>query len=157
MSIYNLSVVNSAGKKVKLEKYKGKTLLVVNIATKCGLATQLDGLQKLHSKYEKKGLVILGFPCNQFMFQNPEDAKATIEACSLKYGVDFQILDKINVNGNDADPLYKYLKDEIPGPAGKAIKWNYTKFLISKVGNVVSRFEPSSEPLSFEKEIKAIL
>jgi glutathione peroxidase len=157
MSIYKLSVVNAEGKKVKLEKYKGKTLLVVNIATKCGLATQLDGLQKLHSKYEKKGLVILGFPCNQFMFQNPEDAKATIEACSLKYGVDFQILDKINVNGNDADPLYKYLKDEIPGPSGKAIKWNYTKFLISKQGNVVSRFEPSSEPLSFEKEIKAIL
>jgi glutathione peroxidase len=157
MSIYKLSVVNAEGKKVKLEKYKGKTLLIVNIATKCGLAPQLDGLQKLHSKYEKKGLVILGFPCNQFMFQNPEDAKGTMEACRLKYGVDFQILDKIKVNGADADPLYKYLKDEIPGPAGKAIKWNYTKFLINKEGNVVSRFEPSSEPLSFEKEIKVIL
>jgi len=157
MSLYKLSVKDAAGKTIKLEKFSGKTLLIVNIATKCGLAPQLDGLQKLHSKYEKKGLVILGFPCNQFMFQNPEDAKGTMEACRLKYGVDFQILDKIKVNGTDADPLFKYLKDEIPGPSGKAIKWNYTKFLIDKNGKVVSRFEPSSEPATFEKDIKDIL
>jgi glutathione peroxidase len=157
MSIYEFEVLDAKGKKVKLEKFKGKTLLIVNIATKCGLAPQLDGLQKLHDKYEKKGLVVLGFPCNQFMFQNPEDAKGTIEACRLKYGVEFPILDKISVNGTKAHPLYKFLKDEKAGPTGKAIKWNYTKFLINKVGEVVARYEPSTLPSAFDQEIKAQL
>lgn len=157
MSVYEFEVLDAKGKKVKLEKYKGKTLLIVNIATKCGLAPQLDGLQKLHEKYEKKGLVVLGFPCNQFMFQNPEDAKGTAEACRLKYGVDFPILDKINVNGTKAHPLYKHLKETLPGPTGKAIKWNYTKFLVSKDGDVVARFEPSTVPAEFESKVKAQL
>jgi glutathione peroxidase len=157
MSIYEFEVLDAKGKKVKLERFKGKTLLIVNIATKCGLAPQLDGLQKLFDKYEKKGLIVLGFPCNQFMFQNPEDAKGTIEACRLKYGVEFPILDKINVNGTKAHPLYKFLKDEKTGPAGKAIKWNYTKFLINKTGEVVARYEPSTLPSAFDQEIKAQL
>jgi len=123
-------------------------VLIVNIATKCGFTPQLTGLEELWNTYEDKGLVILGFPCNQFANQNPGSDDQTQEFCSLNYGVTFPIMKKINVNGNDADPLYKWLKSKKGGILWSAIKWNFTKFLINKNGEVVHRFAPTASPSS---------
>ena len=152
-NLYDFTVKNKKGESVSLAEYKGKVVLIVNIATKCGFTPQLKGLEELWNTYQDKGLVILGFPCNQFANQNPGSDNQTQEFCSLNYGVTFPILKKINVNGNDADPLYKWLKSKKGGILWSAIKWNFTKFLINKNGEVVHRFAPTASPLSLEKYI----
>ena len=153
MNLYDFTVKNKKGESVSLAEYKGKVVLIVNIATKCGFTPQLTGLEELWNTYEDKGLVILGFPCNQFANQNPGSDDQTQEFCSLNYGVTFPIMKKINVNGNDADPLYKWLKSKKGGILWSAIKWNFTKFLINKNGEVVHRFAPTASPSSIEKYI----
>ncbi|MDY0118743.1 MAG: glutathione peroxidase [Bacilli bacterium] len=152
-NLYDFTVKNKKGESVSLAEYKGKVVLIVNIATKCGFTPQLTGLEELWNTYEDKGLVILGFPCNQFANQNPGSDDQTQEFCSLNYGVTFPIMKKINVNGNDADPLYKWLKSKKGGILWSAIKWNFTKFLINKNGEVVHRFAPTAPPSSIEKYI----
>ena len=152
-NLYDFTVKNKKGESVSLADYKGKVVLIVNIATKCGFTPQLTGLEELWNTYQDKGLVILGFPCNQFANQNPSSDNQTQEFCSLNYGVTFPILKKINVNGNDADPLYKWLKSKKGGILWSAIKWNFTKFLINKNGEVVHRFAPTASPSSLEKYI----
>ncbi len=152
-NLYDFTVKNKKGESVSLAEYKGKVVLIVNIATKCGFTPQLTGLEELWNTYQDKGLVILGFPCNQFANQNPGSDNQTQEFCSLNYGVTFPILKKINVNGNDADPLYKWLKSKKGGILWSAIKWNFTKFLINKNGEVVHRFAPTAPPSSLEKYI----
>ena len=152
-NLYDFTVKNKKGESVSLADYKGKVVLIVNIATKCGFTPQLTGLEELWNTYEDKGLVILGFPCNQFANQNPGSDDQTQEFCSLNYGVTFPIMKKINVNGNDADPLYKWLKSKKGGILWSAIKWNFTKFLINKNGEVVHRFAPTASPSSIEKYI----
>ncbi len=152
-NLYDFTVKNKKGESVSLAEYKGKVVLIVNIATKCGFTPQLTGLEELWNTYEDKGLVILGFPCNQFANQNPGSDDQTQEFCSLNYGVTFPIMKKINVNGNDADPLYKWLKSKKGGILWSAIKWNFTKFLINKNGEVVHRFAPTASPSSLEKYI----
>ena len=152
-NLYDFTVKNKKGESVSLAEYKGKVVLIVNIATKCGFTPQLKGLEELWNTYQDKGLVILGFPCNQFANQNPDSDNQTQEFCSLNYGVTFPILKKINVNGNDADPLYKWLKSKKEGILWSAIKWNFTKFLINKNGEVVHRFAPTASPSSLEKYI----
>ena len=152
-NLYDFTVKNKKGESVSLAEYKGKVVLIVNIATKCGFTPQLTGLEELWNTYEDKGLEILGFPCNQFANQNPGSDDQTQEFCSLNYGVTFPIMKKINVNGNDADPLYKWLKSKKGGILWSAIKWNFTKFLINKNGEVVHRFAPTASPSSLEKYI----
>ena len=152
-NLYDFTVKNKKGESVSLAEYKGKVVLIVNIATKCGFTPQLTGLEELWNTYQDKGLVILGFPCNQFANQNPGSDDQTQEFCSLNYGVTFPIMKKINVNGNDADPLYKWLKSKKGGILWSAIKWNFTKFLINKNGEVVHRFAPTASPSRLEKYI----
>ena len=131
-----------------MEDYADKTVLVVNTASKCGLTPQLEGLQNLYEKYEGKGLVVLGFPCNQFLNQEPGGKDSIEETCMVNYGVTFPMFSKIKVNGKEAHPLYKYLKSELKGKGllGSRIKWNFTKFLIDSDGNPVKRFEPKQTP-----------
>lgn len=153
---YTQSAVSLTGKGIKMDKYKGKVILVVNTASKCGFTPQYEGLEKLHEEYKDKGLEILGFPCNQFAGQEP-GGKDEIESCLLNYGVDFQMFDKVEVNGKDAHPIFKYLKKELPGTLGGRIKWNFTKFLLDKDGNPVKRFSPTTKPEKIEKDIQTLL
>ena len=145
-TFYQFSARSLQGKEIKMDAYKGKTVLVVNTASQCGLTPQLEGLEKLHRKYGEKGLVILGFPCNQFANQEPGDEKSIAEGCVINYGVTFQMFSKIDVNGESAHPLYKYLKSELGGWFGSRIKWNFTKFLIDRDGKPVKRFAPVDTP-----------
>ena len=156
MSIYDIEVGLENGEKYSLDKYRGKTLLIVNTATKCGLAGQFDDLQKLHEKYQDKGLVILGFPTNQFK-QEVGTANEAAEACRLSYGVSFPMHELVEVNGDGAHPLFKVLTEETKGVLGKKVKWNFTKFLVSKEGKVIKRFAPTAAPLKFEDEIEQYL
>jgi glutathione peroxidase len=155
-AFYNLKAKSLEGKEIGMEKYKDKVVLVVNTASKCGFTPQYAGLEKLYQEYKDKGLEILGFPCNQFANQEP-GGKGEIEACLLNYGVDFQMFDKIDVNGKDAHPVFKYLKKELPGTLGGRIKWNFTKFLISKEGKPIKRFAPSTKPEKLESDIANLL
>ncbi len=144
--IYNFEVMSLRGEKQKLEDYRNKTLMIVNTASKCGLTPQYEGLEKLYQKYRDQGLEVLGFPCNQFANQEPGDEKAIEEFCQVNYGVSFPMFSKIDVNGENAHPLYKYLKKELPGFPGGKIKWNFTKFLVDSEGNPVKRFSPQTNP-----------
>ncbi len=156
-SFYQYEAKTLQGRDVKMELYKGKTVLIVNTASKCGLTPQYKGLEELYKKYRSKGLVILGFPCNQFANQEPGDDKSISEGCLVNYGVTFPMFSKIDVNGENAHPLYKYLKESLPGILGNKIKWNFTKFLINKEGKSVKRFSPIIKPESIEKYIREIL
>lgn len=156
MNIYDIEVVLDNGEKYKLDRYKGKTMLIVNTATKCGLTGQFDDLQKLHEKYHEKGLVVLGFPSNQFK-QEVATANQAAEACRLTYGVTFPMHEIVKVNGDNAHPLFKLLTEETKGLLGKSVKWNFTKFLVNKNGEVVKRFAPTDAPLKFESELKNYL
>lgn len=156
MDIYNIEVTLENGKKYTLDKYKGKTMLIVNTATKCGLATQFEALQELYEKYQDHDFIILGFPSNQFK-QEVDSADEAAAACHSEYGVTFPMHEIVTVNGNKAHPLFNLLTEETKGIFGKAIKWNFTKFLVDKNGNVITRFAPTTTPLSFESEIQAIL
>lgn len=158
MSIYNYSVKSLSGKEINFTDFKDKVILVVNTASKCGLTPQYQGLQTLHEKYKEKGLIIIGFPCNQFGGQEPGDAKEIEENCLVNYGVSFLITEKIEVNGENTHPIFKYLKESLPGILGtKDIKWNFTKFLIGKDGIPVKRFASTLEPKDIEEEISELL
>ena len=155
-SIYDFKVKDIHGKTVDLDVYKGKVLLVVNTASKCGFTPQYKGLEKLYENMHGKGLEILGFPCNQFGAQEPGTADEIESFCELNYGVTFPLFAKIDVNGDNTAPIYKYLKHAKPGLLGsEAIKWNFTKFLVDKNGNVISRFESKVTPES-EDLVKAV-
>lgn len=157
MNIYDFSYQKPNGQEVSMETYKGKVILIVNTATKCGLAPQFDGLEKLHQTYKDEGLVVIGMPCNQFMSQEPETDETMVEACKLNFGVTFPLTKKIDVNGRDTHPIFKYLKKELSGFLTDSIKWNFTKFLIDRTGTPVKRFSPRDKPESFEKKIKDLL
>ncbi len=149
MNIYDFTVKNNKGEDISLSDYKGKVLLVVNTATRCGLTPQYDGLEKLYEKYSEKGFEILDFPCNQFAFQAPGNDEKIDSFCKLKYDTKFPRFAKIKVNGSDEAPLYKYLKSQKEG----RIKWNFTKFLIGSDGEVKARFEPTQKPEAIESAI----
>lgn len=156
--IYSFTVKKADGSQQSLADYKGKVLLVVNVASKCGFTPQYTGLESLWKKYRDKGLVILGFPCNQFGGQEPGSNEEIQSFCKLKYDVDFPIMAKIDVNGDKTDPIYVWLKANAPGILGtEGIKWNFTKFLISRKGKVIERYSPQTEPSSLEKEIDKAL
>lgn len=157
-SIYDFTAKTLQGKTVSLADYKGRALLVVNTASKCGFTPQYAGLEALYEKLNDKGLTILGFPCNQFGKQEPGGAEEIGAFCQMNYGVSFPMFDKIDVNGPNAHPLYEYLKSEQPGILGsKNIKWNFTKFLVDKSGKVVDRFAPMTKPENIEKSIDKVL
>jgi len=154
---YQFSAKSLRGSEIKMENYQEKTILVVNTASQCGLTPQYEGLEKLYNKYKDKGLVILGFPCNQFGNQEPGDEKSISEGCLINYGVSFPMFSKIEVNGENAHPIYKYLKNELGSILGSKIKWNFTKFLIDSNGNPVKRFAPVTTPEKIEKYLEGIL
>ena len=154
MNFFDFSVNKPNGEQVDLNRYKGKLILVVNTATKCGLTPQFDGLEKLHQTYKDKGLVLLGFPCNQFMGQEPTSNDKMEEVCRINHGVTFQLFEKVKVNGSDAHPLYKHLKKEKKsGLFSSRIKWNFEKFLIGPDGKVIERFAPTTKPKEIEESI----
>jgi glutathione peroxidase len=157
-TVYDFTVTSIMGLPKSLADYKGKVLLIVNTASKCGFTPQFEGLQALYEKYHDKGFEILGFPCNQFMNQDPGTNEEIQNFCQVNYGVTFSMFAKIDVNGAKADPLYKHLKKAAPGTLGlKTIKWNFTKFLVDAQGNVLKRYEPNVEPSSIEPDIEALL
>ena len=156
-SIYDFRARKLDGEEEALSKYKGKTIVVVNTASKCGLAPQFEGLEKLYQKYKDRGLVILGFPCNQFANQELENSKEIGEFCQINYGVSFPMFDKVHVNGKDAHPLFDYLKNELGGVFSNSIKWNFTKFVIDKNGKPVRRFGPTTKPENMESFIRKML
>jgi len=157
-SIYDFSVDDIHGKPVKLDKYRNKVLLIVNTASKCGFTPQYKGLEALYEKLHGKGLEILGFPCNQFGAQEPGTEKEIAQFCELNYGVTFPLFAKVEVNGGNAAPVYKYLKAEKPGLLGsEAIKWNFTKFLVDRKGNVLARYAPNDTPESMAGDIEKAL
>lgn len=157
MKVTEFQVKQADGSLQDLSVHKGKVLLIVNTASKCGFTPQYEGLEKLHQEYGDKGLEILAFPCNQFGNQEPGNADEIRNFCSLNYDVSFPLMGKIEVNGNDADPLWKYLKSEKSGLLGSRIKWNFTKFLVDREGNVVGRFGPAVKPEQLKSEIEALL
>lgn len=158
MSIYDYSATSINGNEVKLSDYKGKVVLIVNTASKCGFTPQFEGLEKLYQELADDGLAVLGFPCNQFGSQDPGDDGQIEEFCQLNYGVSFPMFSKIEVNGSGTHPLYKYLKEEAKGLLGsQKIKWNFTKFLVNKDGEVVKRYAPTDKPSSIKKDIQDIL
>ena len=153
MNFYDLTIKKPNGDPINLNDYKGKAVLVVNTATKCGLAPQFDELEELHQQYKDKGLVILGFPSNQFLNQEPKTNETVEDACRINHGVSFQLTEKIDVNGNNTHPIFKYLKKELKGTMGSGIKWNFTKFLISQDGKVLKRYSPITTPKRIEIDI----
>jgi len=181
MSIYQFTAVDIDGNPTALEQYRGKVLIIVNTASKCGFTPQYEGLQALYEKYRDQGLEILGFPCNQFMGQEPGAAEEIKGFCSLNYGVTFPLFEKIDVNGPDTHPLFAYLKENTPlkDPEnkesggqklfgflkekfpgflkGNAIRWNFTKFVIDRDGNITDRFEPTTTPAEMEGRIRELL
>ena len=155
---YDFSARTLDGTDVSLDAYRGKAMLVVNTASKCGFTPQFGGLEEMYEKYKDKGLEILGFPCNQFGKQDPGSNDEIMEFCQLNYGVSFPMFGKIEVNGANADPLFKYLKKAAPGALGtEGIKWNFTKFLIDRSGNVVKRYAPKDTPKAIAKDIEKLL
>ena len=157
-TIYNFEVQTIDGQLRLLKEYQGKVLLIVNVASKCGFTSQYDGLEQLYQKYRDRGLVILGFPCNQFKNQEPGSEQEIKEFCRLTYGVSFEMFAKIEVNGENAHPLYTHLKNECPGLLGsRTIKWNFTKFIVDSSGRVVKRFSPATEPVDLEGDIIQLL
>ncbi|MBR4242874.1 MAG: glutathione peroxidase [Bacteroidaceae bacterium] len=179
VKIYDFKALTSKGKELDFAQFEGKVLLIVNTASKCGFTPQFKGLEEMNQKYRDQGLVIIGFPCNQFKEQDPAEDSKIEEFCQLNYGVTFQIMKKEDVNGPEAQPIFEYLKSQAPteeynglkAKAAKAlfktisksvekdsdIKWNFTKFLISKDGTIVKRYAPTTEPKDFEKDIEEML
>jgi glutathione peroxidase len=177
MNIYDFKVLDRSLQEVSLEIYRGKVLLIVNSATRCGLTPQYEGLEKLYQKYRDQGFEILDFPCNQFLGQAPESNDEIADFCQLNYGISYKIFAKIEVNGDNAHPLYKFLREQQANDIenenseklkevllklkqvlpGNSIKWNFTKFLVNRQGNVLKRFSPTVTPAELEKEIEALL
>ena len=157
-TIYDFSVKDADLKETSLEVYKEKILLIVNVASYCGLTYQYEGIENLYKKYKDQGFEVLAFPCNQFAFQEPGTNEEIKKFCDIKYGVTFKIFNKIHVNGSKSDPIYQFLKEQSPGVAGTTqIKWNFTKFLINRNGEVIERFSPQAEADEIEASIKKLL
>lgn len=158
MSIYDFKAINIEGKEISMSQYKDKVLLIVNVASKCGFTPQYEGLQKLYDKHKDKGFMILGFPSNQFSQQEPDSNSEIKSFCSINYGVEFDMFSKIDVNGKNTTPLYKYLKKEARGIFGtQNIKWNFSKFLVDKNGKVKERYSTTTKPKDIEGDIKLLL
>jgi len=155
--IYDLKATTSKGEELELSKFEGKVMLIVNTASKCGFTPQFAGLEELNKKYKDQGLVVIGFPCNQFASQDPGTDSEIEGFCQLNYGVTFQMMKKIDVNGKDAHPVFEWLKNHSKGTFGNRIKWNFTKFLISKDGKTVNRYSPTTKPEAIEKDIQEML
>jgi glutathione peroxidase len=156
-SFYQFKANTLQGKEISMKDFEGKVVLIVNTASKCGFTPQYEGLETLYKKYSDKGLVILGFPCNQFMSQEPGNSEEIAKFCTLKYDVTFPMFAKIEVNGDNAHPLYKYLKNNLGGTLGNEIKWNFTKFLIDRNGKPVKRFAPTVKPEEITEDIEKLL
>jgi glutathione peroxidase len=157
-NIYDIPLQTVDGQKTTLAAYRGKTVLIVNVASKCGFTPQYEGLEALHKKYKEKGFAVLGFPCNQFGKQEPGNDAEIKNFCSLTYDVTFPLFSKVEVNGPNAHPLYKYLKNQKSGLLGlSGIKWNFTKFLVDKNGKVVGRYAPTVKPKELEKVLEPLL
>lgn len=154
---YQFTATSLQDKEISMENYQGKTILVVNTASKCGLTPQYEGLENLYQKYKDRGLVILGFPCNQFANQEPGDNQSIADNCLLNYGVTFPMFSKIDVNGTNAHPIFKYLKSELSGWFGSKIKWNFTKFLINEKGKPIKRFSPITKPEMIDKYLAKMI
>ena len=152
-TIYDVKALDNKGKELDFAQFEGKVLMIVNTASKCGFTPQYDGLEALNKKYKDQGLVIIGFPCDQFAHQEPGTNEEIAEFCRLNHGVTFQLMSKIEVNGKNAHPIYEYLKGAAKGTFGNAIKWNFTKFLISRDGQTVKRYAPTVKPEDMEKDI----
>jgi len=156
-TIYDFQVKKANGEIQSLKEYEGKTLLIVNTASKCGLSPQFEGLQKLYEQYKAQGLEILGFPCDQFNNQEYGNIEETTEFCQINYGVNFPIFAKIDVNGDNADPLFTFLKEQKKGIISNKIKWNFTKFLVDRNGQVIERYAPTTEPMKIEQDLQKLL
>ena len=156
-SIYDFSALANNQAEVSFSEFKGKTLLIVNTASKCGLTAQYDGLEKLHRQYKDRNLVVIGFPCDQFAHQEPGTDAEIAEFCTLNHGVTFPLMSKVKVNGKDSHPLWVWLKRQAPGTLGESIKWNFTKFLVEKDGVTVHRFAPKDEPSTIIPKIEEVL
>lgn len=158
MSFYDHEITKNNGEKVALNMFKGKVLLIVNTASKCGFTPQYDGLEKLYTSYKDSGVEVLAFPCDQFGNQEPGSNEEIAQFCSLNFGVTFPVFEKVEVNGNNAHPLFNDLKDKAPGLLGsKRIKWNFTKFLVNKDGTRVNRYAPTTKPADIQRDIEAFL
>jgi glutathione peroxidase len=155
--VYDFTAKSLAGEDVPLKQFEGKVLLIVNTASKCGFTPQYQGLEALHRELSPRGFAVLGFPCNQFGGQEPGDARQIAEFCDSKYEVSFPLFEKIDVNGGNAHPLYNYLRAQKSGLLGASIKWNFTKFLVDRAGQVVARHAPTATPQGLKKEIEALL
>jgi len=155
--VYDFTAKSLAGEDVPLRKFEGQVLLIVNTASKCGFTPQYQGLEALHRELSPRGFSVLGFPCNQFGGQEPGDAKQIADFCEGQYDVSFPLFEKIEVNGSNAHPLYEYLKRQKPGLLGSSIKWNFTKFLVDRSGNVVARHAPTATPQGLKTEIETLL
>ena len=157
-SAYDFDATNIHGKKIALKQYAGSVLLIVNTASSCGFTSQYKGLQALHETYESQGLVVLGFPCNQFGAQEAGNEEEIASFCEMNFGVSFPLMSKVDVNGAQAVPLYQWLSQEAPGLLGStSIKWNFTKFLVGRNGQVIKRYAPQDTPQSLVKDIEAAL
>ena len=156
-SIYELEFTNNHGELVSLSDFVGKPVLVVNTASKCGFTPQYEGLQKLHEEFREQGLIVLGFPCDQFAHQEPGSDQEIDEFCKVNFGVDFALSQKVNVNGKDAHPIYQFLKSHSKGLLGGGIKWNFTKFLIAPDGKSIKRYAPSTAPEDIRSDIKSLI
>lgn len=158
MSVYSYKAVTTANQDVSLDQYEGKVLLIANTASQCGLTPQYGELQKLYDRYRDQGLVVLGFPCNQFGGQEPGSSEEAASFCQLNYGVNFPVFAKVEVNGEGADPLFQYLREQQPGEGeSNEIQWNFTKFLVNRNGEVVARYEPKESPEAMTAEIEQLL
>ncbi len=156
-TIYDFTVKTTGGQEKSLQEYEGKTLIIVNTASKCGLTPQFKGLQELYDKYQDRGLEILGFPCDQFNNQEFENIEETMQFCQLNYGVTFPIFAKIDVNGANADPLFVFLRGQKKGLLSDKIKWNFTKFMVDRNGQVINRYAPTMGPSKMEADLEKLL
>lgn len=156
-TVYDFTAKNNKGKDMDFTQFKGKVLLIINTASKCGFTPQYKGLEELYKKYKDQGLAVIGFPCDQFGHQEPGSNEEIASFCEMNYGVSFPIMEKIEVNGKKASPIFKYLKSKAGGLFGSRIKWNFTKFLISRDGQTIKRFSPIKNPKSLEKYIEKML
>ncbi|MUV38450.1 Glutathione peroxidase [Lentibacillus sp. JNUCC-1] len=157
MNVHDFSVKKMDGSEQSLSDYKGDVLLIVNTASKCGFTPQFEGLEQLYNDYKDQGFTVLGFPCNQFANQDPGSDEEIADFCQLNYGVSFPMFSKVNVNGADADPLFKYLTNEAKGVLTKQIKWNFTKFLVNRDGNVIERYAPKTKPEDLKADVEKAL
>lgn len=157
MEFYNFNANDIYGEEISMDRYRGKVVLVVNTASKCGLTLQFEELEEIYRELKDKGLEILGFPCNQFGNQDPGSNEEINDFCKLNYGVSFTMFEKIDVNGENAHPLFNYLTNETKGMLGKKVKWNFTKFLIDKEGNIIRRYAPTTAPHDLKEDIVELI